>query len=141
MRSIPLRATALALLPLLIIGSPGCGGTTGPKSYEVSGTVSYRGQPVPVGYVSLEPDPTAGNTGPGTMAKIVAGRYRTDRGRGVVGGPHRVRIFGFDGVPADDGLGDGTPLFAEVVYSVDLPKKASIQDFDVPGSTAKTARP
>jgi hypothetical protein len=132
--------SAAVLLPMLLLGPLGCGGNAGPRRHEVSGTVSYRGQPVPVGYVSLEPDPTAGNFGPGSMAKIVAGRYRTDRGRGVVGGPHRVRIIGFDGTPAD-GLGDGARLFAEVVYSVDLPKKASVQDFDVLESTAKTATP
>lgn len=125
---------------LSLVGGPGCGHNSGPRRYEISGKVSHRGQPVRIGSINFEPDATAGNSGPGSMATISEGHYRTHPGKGVVGGPYRVRIIGFDGAPAD-GLGDGQPLFAEVLYTVDLPKQKSVRDFDVSDSAAKPSPP
>lgn len=128
--AIPLRSAGGLVLVSLLVGTLGCGQSSGPRRYEVSGKVSHRGQPVRLGYINFEPDSSAGNSGPGSMTKIIDGSYRTQPGKGVVGGPHRVRIVGFDGAPAD-GLGDGSPLFDEAIYTVDLPRKPSVQDFDV----------
>lgn len=135
----PLRSALIILLALLLFGPLGCGQNSGPRRYEVSGKVSYRGEPVRFGYIYLEPDPLAGNSGPGSMAKIIDGAYRTDPGTGVVGGSYRVRICGL-GPPAED-LGDGKPLFPEKLYIVDLPQKASLQDFDVSDSDTNAAAP
>jgi hypothetical protein len=128
--TIPLRTAAGLVLASLLFGLLGCGQNAGPRRYEVSGKVSYRGQPIRVGYINFDPDSSAGNSGPGSMTKIIDGSYRTQPGKGAVGGPHRVWIVGFDGAPAD-GLGDGNPLFKEVLYTVDLPRKPVVQDFDV----------
>ena len=120
-----------------VVGS-GCGrGGGGPRRYTVSGTVTFRGQPVPVGRIDFEPDTEQGNSGPGGTAEIRQGRYTTARGRGVVGGPHVVRITGSDGVPlevADEGTIDrrGTALFPEYVARADLPHSDSTWDVDVP---------
>ena len=85
----------------------------------------------------FEPDTEQGNSGPFGTAEIRQGRYTTAGNRGVVGGPHLVRITGSDGVPlevADEGSIDprGMPLFPEYVEHVDLPHGNSTRDFDVP---------
>lgn len=116
----------------------GCGrGGGGPTRYTVTGTVTFQGQPVPYGRIDFEPDTEQGNSGPFGTAEIRQGRYTTAGNRGVVGGPHLVRITGSDGVPlevADEGSIDprGMPLFPEYVGHADLPHANSTWDFDVP---------
>lgn len=111
----------------------GCGGPTGPERYQVSGSVQYEGKPVPVGTIVFEPDSSKGNSGPACYAQITAGRYMSESGKGVIGGPHVVRIDGADGVPADE-MPQGQPLFPEYQTTIDLPKADSTQDFVVPMS-------
>jgi hypothetical protein len=110
-------------------------GGGGPKRYTVTGTVTFRGQPVPCGRIDFEPDTERGNSGPFGTAEIRQGQYTTARNRGVVGGPHLVRILGSDGVPlkvADEGSIDprGTRLFREYTENIDLPRSDSTRDFD-----------
>ena len=50
------------------------------------------------GRVIFEPDTTQGNSGPGGYANIRDGYYETLRGKGAVGGPHRVRVMILSGV-------------------------------------------
>lgn len=73
----------------------GCESRT--ERFDLSGTVTYQGKPVPTGYLVLSPDAQAGNRGPGATATISDGKYQTQEGSGTVGGPHLVTIFGFDG--------------------------------------------
>ncbi len=44
--------TAIAFRPLLFIGCS----EKGPRRYAISGTIKYRGQLVPIGNVSFEPN-------------------------------------------------------------------------------------
>jgi hypothetical protein len=117
---------------LLVSGSNGCG-KTGPERYELAGKVTFRGQPVPKGYILFAPD--KGNSGPGAKAGIINGSYEMMPGQGMVGGPHRVTIVGTDGIPFDQGDGVmnpmGKPLFPEYEVSVDLPKQSGTYDFEV----------
>lgn len=113
----------------------GCGGDSGPPRYQVSGAVTYQGQPVPKGFVTFSPDTSQGNSGPGGGAEIVDGRYVTAAGKGVIGGPHQVRIVGYDGIPISmegEELTDGQPLFAPFVTTIDFPTEDSTQDFTIP---------
>ncbi len=115
----------------ILLAVAGCG-EDGPKRYQVSGRVTYQGNPIPVGEVVFEPDPSKNNSGPGSVAQIKDGAYRTEPGMGVVGGPYIVRIVGFDGVPAGDST-QGTGLFsAPWETTVDLPQEDTVQDFEVP---------
>jgi hypothetical protein len=107
------------------------------QRYGVSGTVTFRGVPVPTGTIAFEPDARQGNDGPAGYADIVAGRYRTHLG--AVGGPHLVRITGASG-DAEDELVD-TTLFRDYVTTCDLPGQATTLDFDVPEDAAKRRRP
>ena len=121
---------------LAIVSLIGCGGSgDGPTRYAVSGTVTYDGKPVPKGFVTFEPDAAANNSGPGGGAPIENGSYSTGVEAGVVGGPYKVRIVGYDGVPAKmegETLPDGQPLFAPFETTFDFPKETSEKDFEVP---------
>jgi hypothetical protein len=133
------RIDALAFSWMLLavaalLTAAGCGGTEGPPRYDLEGSVQYDGQPVPAGEVFLQPDAAGGNAGPGSLALIENGRYRTERGKGIVGGPYVVRILGFDGVPAGDST-VGSSLFPQYEAQVDFPKEATTHDFIISRAT------
>lgn len=128
-------ALLLALTSTLTCFGCGGGGTGGPTRFPVSGKVTYKGQPIPTGFIMFTPDPGQGNSGPGTGAPIKNGVFETEKGKGTVGGPHRVEITGFDGIPfTEEGeeMTDGKPLFPKYQTTLDLPKNASEQTFEVP---------
>jgi hypothetical protein len=137
------RATVACSLAAAVAGVlvlSGCGGDSGPQRYNVSGSVTFDGKPVPAGSVLFEPDRSKGNSGPAAAVKIKDGKYDSKiDGKGTVGGPHVVKITGMDGVPQED-FPDGTVLFAEYSTTVDLPKGDGVQDFDVP-ATAGAPKP
>jgi hypothetical protein len=114
----------------------GCGGAAdGPKRYDVSGTITYGGQPVLAGTIMFEPDASKGNKGPAGYAEIRDGKYDTrgEAGKGTIGGPHVVRITGLDPSKAvPDLLPDGPPLFSDYQTTADLPEADATQDFEVP---------
>lgn len=126
----------LRMLPLLIaMALCGCGGDSGPKRYQVSGTVTYDGKPVVKGTIYFSPDTESGNDGPGGIAVITQGQYRTEPSRGIVGGSHHVRIVGYDGVPATvegEELPDGKPLFTPFETIIDFPREDTTEDFNIP---------
>lgn len=127
-----IRAFGLAL-GLALVG--GC--DNGPKRYTVEGAVTFDGTPVPSGEVAFEPDSDRGNKGPGSVARIVNGRYKTEDGMGVVGGPYVVRVTPFDGKPNNNSY-DGNPLVrAPHVVKLDLPAESTTKDFDVPKSAGR----
>jgi len=112
----------------------GCG--SGERRYDLSGTVTFKGQPVPEGYITFEPDASQGNRGGPGHAKILDGKYDTslEADSGILGGPHVIRITGFDKkVSGVSGSEVQLPksLFTEYTLSQDLPKKNSKIDFDV----------
>lgn len=121
----------LCIAPLLFAAC----GTDGPARYDVSGAVTFDGQPVPAGRIVFEPDSTQSNQGPAAYADIESGRYATPRGKGHVGGPHVVRITGTDGVPSGE-LPDGRQLFPEYKTTLDLPQDDADHDFDVPATAS-----
>jgi hypothetical protein len=112
----------------LVISVGGCGSAD--KTYDLSGTVTFQGKPVPAGSILFEP--AAGNKGPSGYAKIKDGRYdtRDPDCRGIIGGPHLVQIRGLDGIPRGELL-NGVPLFPEHTVTVDLPKENGTRDFEV----------
>lgn len=123
---------ALAALSFL-----GCNrAAKGPVRHAIRGSITFDGAPVPTGTIAFEPDASAGNTGPAGYGDIKNGKYVTQGRFGAVGGPHIVRIEGFD--PPDPANPDATPrpLFREYTTKIDLPREASTQDFDVPKKPA-----
>jgi hypothetical protein len=117
---------------LVLIGIAALPGCSGEKTYHLSGTVTYKGKPVPKGQIVFEPDASAGNSGQPAYASIVDGHYDTrDDCQGTVGGPHIVQIHGRDGIPRGELL-NGLPLFRDYSTTVDIPKGSNKQDFEVP---------
>jgi len=129
------RTLAAALTGCLLVAAGCSRQPAGPARFAVSGSVTFAGQPVPVGRISFEPDTAAGNSGPAGYGSIVAGRYSTYPTMGAVKGPQVVRITGFDGKPFGE-MTDGKPLFPDHTTSADLPAKPTTIDFDVPPRTA-----
>lgn len=135
--SIP-GASLLIVLSLLT----GCSDNSGPQRYEVSGSVTFDGKPVPKGFVTFSPDTEAGNSGPGGGAEIRDGVYRTADGKGVVGGPHRIRIIGFDGMARTESgeeLADGASLFTPYETTIDFPDEDTVQNFEIPDNAVSAS--
>lgn len=118
---------------LLLVAACGCG-SDGREQYDVSGTVSFGGQPVPAGVVLFEPDLAAGNDGTQGYAEIHNGRFDTSAsGKRVTGGKYIVRVRGF--VP-DAGGDRPQVLFHEYRQPLELPKQSTEQQIVVPQSAS-----
>lgn len=119
----------------------GCGaGGSDVTLYDVSGTVSYNGKPVPFGSVLFIADADEGNTGPQGVAEINDGKFNTAQaGRGVVGGAYKVIIKGrsVQGSAEDDEGQSPAPLFAAYQTAVVFPEENTVQEFEVVGRRSK----
>lgn len=121
----------LSLTLLLLALAVGCQKQDGPPRYDISGSVTFRGAPVPSGSVVFTPDSKKGNSGPQGTAKIIDGHYDTSRnGRGTVGGPHQVHVIATEAMSAEDAELQG-PL-AEHTFDLDLPQDETTQDLEIP---------
>ena len=136
MTIVRVAATAILWLPLAFVGCQR-GAGDGPARHPLSGKATHDGKPIPAGEIRFDPDSTQGNQGPGGVAEIVNGSYETRREFGVIGGPHVVRISGFDGQPNGELQPLGRPLFPEYELHADLPQKSGSIDFDVPRTTLR----
>ncbi len=127
----------LGLLALAVVASGCGGGNSGPARYKLSGTVTFDGQPVPYGNITITPDTSKGNSGPGSFAQIRDGRYQTASDAGTVGGPHVLTVTGLKAVPGTEGVDpDDIMLFDSHEVTVDLPKENTTHDIAVPSSAA-----
>jgi len=128
---------ALSLLTLI-----GCGGDVG---YDLSGKVTFDGNPIPEGMIYFSPDSSKGNKGSTGYAKIKNGAYDTASEGGMkrLAGPVIVKIDGFD----PSAKGSQTPgdtsgevtiksLFPTYQTTADLTSGTVTQDFNVPAEAA-----
>lgn len=121
----------LSVTLLAAVATLGCGPGKD-KVYNVSGMVTFNSKPIPKGQIFFDPDATKGNTGTQGFATIINGKYTTaEKGQGVRGGAHVVRILGFDGKEANEAP-FGQFLFPEYVLNKDLPKADAELNVDVP---------
>jgi hypothetical protein len=114
----------------------GCGGSD-IELTDLSGKVTFAGQPVVYGQIEFVPDSGKGHQGPAGTAEIVDGSYSTrSTGRGVLPGPHLVRITAYEERPvaaSDDETAPSSskpPIFSGFTLEKELKEKS--QDFDVP---------
>ncbi len=123
----------------------GCGEAE-PETYQLSGTVTFDGKPIPAGQIYFMPDGSKNNSGPAGFAQIHDGKFDTklEGGKGHASGPMIVKIEGFDPAgksakDANDTSGEEvvTSLFPTYETTADLPKEDSTQDFPVPKEAAK----
>jgi hypothetical protein len=136
-----MRQTSCRLLGLTVaLGvvlalTAGCG--TQAKMVQLKGKVTFKGQPVPAGWISFMPDSTKGNQGSVKLAQIKDGIYDTALAAdpGVVPGPMVIRIAGFDGkvVPR---FGQGKQIFNIYEFQDTFAEGSATKDFTVPDSAA-----
>ena len=97
---IVIASSALALILILTFGAfSGCGG---PQEFPVRGTVTYKGQPVPVGSVRFEPADAAEQIAPAGFAVIKDGVFCTEKGKGCMRGSYIAHVSGYDGKPTPE---------------------------------------
>ena len=129
-RSIPF--TLVLAASLVAVMAAGCNRQPSVRLYDISGSVTFAGKPVPRGSIVFEPDESRGNAGPASIADVAAGRFRTRQGRGFVGGLARATVYGGDDtLPTET---HDTALFAPWTTQIDLPRADCTHDFDVPAS-------
>jgi len=133
-----MRAIAIPLVCLLTL--VGC--SSKPKPAQLSGKVTFKGQPVPAGYVSLTPDVENGGKGPSRVFQIKDGVYDSTKETpsGIAPGSYLVRIAGFDGVRIPY-FGQGKQIFNEVTdLYITVPDGTSTKDFVIPESAGQNVK-
>jgi hypothetical protein len=101
------RLFVLCLLFLLIATLSGCG-PTGPKKVEVSGTVTFDGEPVKKGDINFVPEDSSQGPEGGT---IVDGKYRMQ----AKTGKNRVEIRAVRDSGKKDPMGTGGNLMEDYI--------------------------
>ena len=98
-----MHCSYIALCVIILSMVLGCG-HGGLERVDVSGEVTFGGQPVRDGQIRFLPKP--GTNAPVTIEPITEGRYSTATSSGVPVGSYRVEIRAYDpSVPAPSGPG------------------------------------
>lgn len=111
---------------------------------DVSGNVTFVGKPVAYGRIMFMPE-SKEKLAPTGEAEIVDGRYDTSLpgGKGVILGPHRVRITAYEQRPPDAPDDETLPSLSEPPIVDGYVTKADLKpegnDFDVPASAKGTS--
>ncbi len=88
------------LLSTALVTLYGCGPDNGLNLAKVSGTVTYKGQPITNGTVLFNPDEAKGTVGPRAVGSITSdGHYimsTESAGDGVIVGHHKIGITGVE---------------------------------------------
>ncbi|HWL07423.1 MAG TPA: hypothetical protein VNQ76_03315, partial [Planctomicrobium sp.] len=103
----------------------GCGAKQdGPQRFSVSGTVTYKGEPIPRGTVTISPNMAKGNEGPVGIAQIINGKYDTNASgaKSPIAGELLIQVDGYG--PANPNEEVPTPLFKSYVLEMSLPEKS-----------------
>ena len=138
MRKISYWPAAVAVALLATVAGCG-GGYEGDQRAEVTGKVTYDGEPVSQGALNLIPLGHAGNK---VSVAIVDGAYTVPEGRGPNFGKYRVEVYYFKpagvtrvGAPLDDDLASAThqvvpPKFnSQSTLELEVGAKKVVQDF------------
>lgn len=118
---------AFSLCLLLLTAYSGCGGDSGPTRYDVSGTVSWGGSPVPGGVVTF----TNVETNAAASCPISSDGSYENEGQGVVAGKNRVSVTARN----DQGAMWQKPYTTEV----EIPAESYEYDIDVPQAAVTAA--
>ncbi len=133
------RSFIFGLALLSSLGAIGC--KQSPKVSHISGNVTFKGEPVPAGYITFTPDVAAGTLGQVVGFQIQNGKYdsASNDPPGLVPGKYKVRIGGFDGkrIPM---WGQGKQIFNPVEDQCEVPTGETTKDFEVPASAGQNVR-
>ena len=125
---------------LLILATVvGC--SSKPEPAQLSGKVTFKGQPVPAGYISFTPDVAAGTLGHIKVMQIKDGAYDSAKESepGINPGVYQITIAGFDGkrIPY---FGQGKQIFNPIQDSFTVPDGKTTKDFVIPDSAGENVR-
>ena len=113
----------------------GCSGEK--PTTQLTGTVTFKGKPVPAGYINFMPDSSKKVYGEIRMVRIKDGNFATQEGNanGVFPGESIISISGFDGKPLDY-YPDGKQIFNPWQTTGTVPTGKGKMEFTVPDSAA-----
>jgi hypothetical protein len=121
---------------LTLLLAAGC--SAKPQPSQLSGKVTFRGEPVPAGYISFTPDVAKGGLGQIKVLQIKGGVYDSAKEGepGINPGAYLIKIAGFDGkkIPM---FGQGKQIFNPVDDEFTVPSGTSTKDFVVPDSAGQ----
>ena len=108
----------------------GCDST--PPMAQLSGTVTFKGKPVPAGNLTFTPDVNAVG-GKLRMFTVTDGKYDSSKEQepGIPPGEYEVTIAGYDGVRIKMFF-QGKQIFNAVKEKYTVPTGKSTKDFSVP---------
>jgi hypothetical protein len=124
---------------LLLVLAAGCTKEPGPA--QLSGTVTFKGQPVPAGWISFTPDAAAPEGYGGVkVLQIKDGVYDSSKqSPPLIPGPYQVKIAGFDGVVVPL-YGQGKQIFNPVDDTFTVPEGKATKDFVIPESAGENVK-
>jgi len=100
----------------------------------VTGRVTFKGNPVPMGNVYIEPDASQGNKGPQCRSSIIKGVFVSRPEFGSVSGPVTVDVEGSEQRAEKE---FPTPLFPRYTFKTEIPKGKATLDIVVPEDAGK----
>ncbi len=124
------------LMLLLVLG--GC--ESKPKLTEISGTVTFKGQPIPAGDVSFTPEVSVAG-GQLQMYMVKDGKYDSTQtpGMGLLPGKYKVRINGYDGKQIPN-FYSGKQIFNAVEEEIEITAGKMTKDFVVPDAAGQNIK-
>jgi hypothetical protein len=129
-----MRLSVLLLLLVMV----GC--DSKPKLTEISGTVTFKGQPIPAGDVSFTPEVSV-TGGQLQMYMVKDGKYDSAQtpGTGLLPGKYKVRINGYDGKQIPNYF-SGKQIFNAVEEQIEITAGKMTKDFVVPDAAGQNIK-
>lgn len=134
-RGLPLMIAMSVAVMAVVAVTCGCQRSNGLT--PVSGRVTFKGNPVPMGNVYIEPDSSQGNKGPQCRSSIIKGEFQSRPEFGAVTGPVIVDVEGLE-QPSDKEF--PVPLFPRYTFKTEITKGTARLDIVVPEPVAKPRR-
>ncbi len=133
------NGNALLGMSVLMAFVAGCDG--GIAQYEVTGQLTFEGEPVPQGRIIFTPRTGPDGYGAQGVARVDAGKIISHDEKRMIGGKYQIQIIGFDGIPYQDGSGAtipyGRPLFLPLRTELELPTQDSSLLVAISGTQGK----
>ena len=111
-----------------------------PKLTEISGTVTFKGQPIPAGDVSFTPEVSV-TGGQLQMYMVKDGKYDSAQTpeSGLLPGKYKVRINGYDGKQIPNYF-SGKQIFNAVEEQIEITAGKMTKDFVVPDAAGQNIK-
>lgn len=130
--------TGVLLIAILAIAGCGRGKR---ETANLSGKVSFKGQPVPEGFINFLPDVPGGNKGEVKGFPIKDGVYDTAQGKnpGIYPGANKIMVSGFNG-KAKQLWPQGEQIFNPIESDLTVAAGSNKHDIEVPASAGQNVK-